>query len=589
MPISAAASHTESESFTDTLQENMSSRDTRRGLIYEKTSLVRPEDPERLPQLSEELERTPLWHGKTRRTPRLDGDRPERRCGWACACGSLGFLLGLAVALLFMFAYMTPVRRHPAPGRESVQNQVLEAVRDTFLRAKHEVGNATSAIGRIRIELDDGKERQRRPVFHTTVITTTTLKPKRPIIDEMQPTGQICNVTAPLPQTSFRVWDVPEVWRRACELKNVQDRFPEERNWCWVGFNTMCHWNLKAHKSWADYQDMAARDGIAPPRKDLPFSPLADPEVCDRPERGRSQAWSTEELAQSRQWFKENIAVYVLSLPTVGDQRWKTIHKRLTDLQIWHTRVPGVDMRAPGMMALAKRLGFMPEPFDFSKAQTVAYSWRHNMGSILGTAGCASAHFKVHQKIIADGAPMGLVLEDDSWLSDDFVPRVWSLVREELPCDWQVTALLSRCGYGRCISPHLMRVMPDANEPSWRCYHGSNWGMHAVLYRTSVLSNLTKRWQRVVFDEERPHCMDVDVALASMSDEVGFYAVPAVQDPGFVREMDGPSARWDINQAFASTTSTTTTALTTTTELPQMEAGDPWPSAWQFQGREETG
>ncbi|CAK0886911.1 unnamed protein product [Prorocentrum cordatum] len=48
-------------------------------------------------------------------------------------------------------------------------------------------------------------------------------------------------------------------------------------------------------------------------------------------------------------------------------------------------------------------------------------------------------------------------------------------------------------------------------------------------------------------------------ALASMSDEAGVYAVPAVQDPGFVYESNHESQRWDINQA-ARTTQTTTTA-----------------------------
>jgi len=243
-------------------------------------------------------------------------------------------------------------------------------------------------------------------------------------------------------------------------------------------------------------------------------------------------------------------------------------------------RVPGVNMGAPGAMDDAKRLGFMPETFNFSRAQEVAYSWRHGMGSVLGTAGCASAHFKVQQKVIADGSPMALVLEDDSYLVDDFVPRVWALVREELPCDWQVTALLSRCGFGRCISPHLMRVMPDGNEPYWRCFQGTNWGMHAVLYRTSVLPALQVRWKETVFDEERPHCMDVDVALASLSDKVGFYAVPAVQNPGFVRELDGRSARWDINQAFSSTT-TKPTPPPTTTAAPPLVQQQPWPG-WEF-------
>merc|ERR1719414_1172730 len=84
--------------------------------------------------------------------------------------------------------------------------------------------------------------------------------------------------------------------------------------------------------------------------------------------------------------------------------------------------------------------------------------------------------------------------------------------------------------------------------------------MHAVLYRTETLGSLQVKWKRTVFDEERPHCMDVDVALASISDQVGYYAIPAVQDPGFLFETNHPSARWNINQA-GRTTSTTSVVI----------------------------
>mmetsp|Transcript_88544 Transcript_88544/g.258840 ORF Transcript_88544/g.258840 Transcript_88544/m.258840 type:complete len:385 (-) Transcript_88544:260-1414(-) len=382
----------------------------------------------------------------------------------------------------------------------------------------------------------------------------------------------------PLPKAVLRTWDVPAAWRRVCEEKNSKDEYPEERNWCWVGFNRMCHWNLKNHQSWATFQEWASNEGITLPPNESRFDPLEDPELCDRPEHGRIRNWTAEEESEARQWFKDNVAVYVLSLPTKGDHRWKGIKRRLDELRIWATRVPGVDMTQRGALDEAKRLGFVPGRFNYSKAQATAYTWKQNMGSMLGTVGCAAAHFKVQTKVIADGSPLALVMEDDSYPTDDFVPRLWSLVREELPCDWEVTALLTRCGYGRCISPHLMRVMPDANEPAWRCHQGSNWGMHAVLYRTEQLPRVQELWRPTVFDEDRPHCMDVDVALASISDKVGFYAVPAVQDPGFVRETNHRSARWDINQAFK----TTSTVTTTTFFVPTVKPGEPWPGAWNF-------
>lgn len=343
--------------------------------------------------------------------------------------------------------------------------------------------------------------------------------------------------------------------------------------------NQMCHWNLKSHFSWAKFQDMASGEGNCPSRSEWPFSPMDNPDLCDKPENGAIRNWTKEEWDTARRWFKDNVAVYVLSLIGLGDNRWRMISQRLEEMKIWATRVPGVDMRVPGALKEAKRQGFVPSSFNFTKAQTTAYEWKHDMGSILGTVGCASAHFKAQTKAIADGGPLAIIMEDDSWPTEDFVPRLWSLVREELPCDWEVTALLSRCGYGRCISPRLLRVMPDANEPAWRCRQGSNWGMHAVLYNVARLPKLQKLWQRAVFNEDHPHCMDVDVALASISDVASFYAVPAVQDPGFLKENNHRSARWDINQAARSTTPTTTT---TAYIVPTLKPGEPWPGAWNF-------
>ncbi|CAK0823682.1 unnamed protein product [Prorocentrum cordatum] len=150
---------------------------------------------------------------------------------------------------------------------------------------------------------------------------------------------------------------------------------------------------------------------------------------------------------------------------------------------------------------------------------------------MLGTLGCACGHFKAQAAAMADGSPLAVVLEDDVWLEDDFVERLWDLVVHELPCDWQVTSLYSRCPFGQCVSPRLARIWPDVNEPEWRCRAGVNWGMQGMLYRTPELARVQKAWRRAVFDDGRPHCMDVDVALASVSDEVSFYAVPSSQDP----------------------------------------------------------
>jgi len=389
--------------------------------------------------------------------------------------------------------------------------------------------------------------------------------------------GQQCNISARSSQyMPVRVWDLSPIWRRACEEKNHKKALAQERNWCWVGVKRQCHWNLKNHYPWTELQHMAAKAGAAPPVRFEPFSGLDQPQICDKPENGRSRKWTAADNATAQAWFEKMVKVYVLNLPS-DTERWQMIDARLKKLNIKATRVEGVDMRVPGALWTAKQKGWVPKDFNFTLAQQVAYQPRQEMGSILGTLGCASAHFKAQAQILAERPPLAVILEDDSWPISDFVTRVWSLVHEELPCDWQITSLYSRCPYGTCVSPRLARVQPDLNEPEWRCRQGVNWGMHAMLYRLDALPQFQRVWRRTVFNHLNPHCMDIDVALASISDKVSYYAVPNVQDPGFVRETNHRSARWHINQV-ARTTQTTTSFV----YVPKVRPGEPWPGAWNF-------
>jgi hypothetical protein len=368
----------------------------------------------------------------------------------------------------------------------------------------------------------------------------------------------LCNASAlapgPWAGTSHH-WRLEDnVWLDLCETKNRQRDYPSPsgRNWCWVGMKRQCHKSITHHKSWATIQDDAAELGLVPPRRQEPFAPLAAPDVCDRPEYGESRDWTREERREARTWFEKNVAVYVVNL-RVNLGRWTMVSSRLEVLGINATRVPGVDMRESDALEKAKQAGWVPQGFSFEKVQAEAYSDDFHMGSVLGTLGCAAAHFKVLATIRKDGPPLAVVFEDDSWPEADFVERLWSLVREELPCDWEVTSLMSRCPYGHCVSRHLARVQPDVNEPESGCRHGVNWGMHGILYRTSALGRLRKVWGDTVFNEERPRCLDVDVALASISDRLSFYAVPSVQKPGFLKESRHESVRTVINVGAATT------------------------------------
>jgi hypothetical protein len=319
-----------------------------------------------------------------------------------------------------------------------------------------------------------------------------------------------------------------------------------QRNWCWLNLKDKCHANLKAHLPWAALRELAFQGGRVPPADEAPFFPLRAPELCDVPSHGRAREWTGTERTLARKWFGRNVAVYVLNLPA-DKKRWATVSSRLGELQIRPRRVQGVDMRSEGALQDARGEGLVPDGYNFTRAQELARTPEYRLGGMLGTLGCASGHFKAQATAIADGSPLAVVLEDDVWLEDDFVERLWHLVVHELPCDWQVTSLYSRCPFGQCVSQRLARIWPDVNEPKWRCRAGVNWGMQGMLYRTSDLARVQAVWRRAVFDEGRPHCMDVDVALASVSDEVSFYAVPSSQEPGFLRETNHESARWTIN------------------------------------------
>jgi len=372
-------------------------------------------------------------------------------------------------------------------------------------------------------------------------------------------------------KSSDHIWHLPQSDLDRCFASLMEESFVSEqdrtyaRNWCWVGFKEFgCHRHFYDHITWAHMQALASSKGVT---SNMSFHPLGRPEVCDQTVLGGRVLWSWYDWGNARQWFQQQVSVYVLSLNT-SIQRRATIEKRLGELQIPFEFVDGVDMRLPGALSAAQAEGLIPEGFNFTLAQEEAYRERQNMGtagSIAGTVGCASGHFRAqHRGFLKNPKWITLILEDDVAPEDDFIPRLWHLVTQEVPCDWQAVSLNSRCPFGFCISPHLTRVQPDVNEPQWRCRHGVNYGFQGMLYRTNEIENLQRIWKPLVFNELQPHCLDVDVALASISDQVQFYAVPASQNPGFLHEVSEGSSRVNINFEKMDTTSTSTLLVSVT-------------------------
>jgi len=369
----------------------------------------------------------------------------------------------------------------------------------------------------------------------------------------------LCSFGSPVPEkTPPPVWNLPQAVRDQCwnQMLAAAPRLTRGgqfgRNWCWVGMKEFgCHRHLWAHKTWAEYHDMAVESGAT---VSTPFEPLKHPALCEQRGLGLiKRRWTELDWARAGLWFQRNVALIVLSLPR-SVTRKRVIQARLQQLGIPFNFSWGVDMRDPDALDAAKREGLIPMSYSVDRAQAEADKPENDMGrtgSIVGTVGCAAGHFRAQLRAVTKSPekPLAVILEDDANPEDDFVPRLWKLVTEELPCDWQAVSLSSRCPYGRCISEHLTRVQPDVNEPEWRCRHGVNYGFQGMLYRTSEIRTMQAQWKPLVFDEQRPHCLDVDVALASISDRVRFYAVPAVQQPGLLTELHEGSSRVDINFA----------------------------------------
>jgi GR25 family glycosyltransferase involved in LPS biosynthesis len=361
--------------------------------------------------------------------------------------------------------------------------------------------------------------------------------------EKFDPEGEVCNAKLSKPEIEpLRRWEVDPSWMTLCHINDHENSFPNlERNWCWVGFKKQCHQTGQG-QSWAAVQDSAYQAGRLPPPDQAPFAPVQNPGLCDRPSLGVARKWSDDQWASARKWFRKYVRVYVVNLQADA-KRLTKITNRLRELSIDFTRVGGIDMSKADTMEQAVIAGWIPRDFNFSRALVAARKvavdgGRNLLPGIHRTMGSAAAHFRAQSRVIDDGAALGLILEDAAWVESDFVPRLWSVVSSELPCDWEVLSLSSRCGYGRCVSPHLSRVQPDGNEKDDTCRHGVNLGMLGTLYRARAVGPLQARWQRAVFDDSRADCFDVDVALASMSDSVAYYAVPSSQAPGFLHALE---------------------------------------------------
>jgi hypothetical protein len=250
--------------------------------------------------------------------------------------------------------------------------------------------------------------------------------------------------------------------------------------------------------------------------------------------------------------MRKDVSVFVLN--RVEDtQRWSVMVRRMQELDIHFQRVWSVNLThlhthsdaaslvgAPvdgePVVEAAKRHRQLPQEYDVDEAQKAGLEIP-GLGTreeVLSAAGTAAGHLlAMHQAASRTDKPLVLLLEDDALLTNFFPTRLRSLL-QETPCDWKALSLKSQCPHGACVSPHIMRVMPSMIDPQGGCRRGVNRGLRAMLYRREQLQEVSSRLWSVVWQQQHPLCLNMDMALASVADELPYYAVPAIQYPGFL-------------------------------------------------------
>lgn len=375
---------------------------------------------------------------------------------------------------------------------------------------------------------------------------------------------QYCNPSQKaLQPIAPRTFTLPFMWHEACHRVEYPAGawLGDDRNWCWVWMMQECYWNRDY--TWTELQSMVASYGLAPRPGTVPMPGLENPGICDRHDAGAPLTGvSLSEKQAALAWLNATVAIHVLNLDS-DVKKWETISKRFWAVGITtFTRIPGIDLSQNGSFKEAQQQGWVPTNWSYAEAwnntkelfktsDPKVARQKELMDMGLGTVGCAAAHLRAMQraKDHADALhkPLVLIFEDDARIEDDFAVKLQRLIEQEAPCDWDAISLMSQCPFGVCVTPHLARIQPDGNEPEYRCYHGGTYGFYGMLYRASSLGFIRNRLWEVIWDASRPSCLPVDVAMASISDEVGYYAVPQTQLPGFLREASLKSHRLQIN------------------------------------------
>lgn len=372
---------------------------------------------------------------------------------------------------------------------------------------------------------------------------------------EPEPEEHICNHSSPvLRNVHASVFNMTPEWNQTCvNMWHPAASDWPGRNWCWAWVKHAGCYVARGDITWADAQERTAQFGRAPHLNQQAMLPLKEPQICDVVAHGAPIEYTAEEHRKAINWIEKHVTMYVLNMDEDAD-RLDVFSARMRVLGLSFVRIPGLNISGIDAYDRAVEQGLIPRTFNYTRASAVADSDFQDMRGITGDVGTAAAHLRAMRQVMHNKAhtEIALVFEDDSSPHDDFAVKLYRMLIGEAPCDWEAITLRSRCPYGQCVTKHLSRVMPDGNEPQNRCRHGVNYGFYGILYRRQALKHIIDELMPVVWNEESPHCLDIDVALASSSDRVAFYAVPSSQMPGFLKEMNFGSSRRDSNKVMIS-------------------------------------
>ncbi|WEX11737.1 glycosyltransferase family 25 protein [Chelativorans sp. AA-79] len=132
--------------------------------------------------------------------------------------------------------------------------------------------------------------------------------------------------------------------------------------------------------------------------------------------------------------------------------------------------------RWEGMMARAAAAGFVPQripavdgnavdPSQRGDLQTWKFRLWHGRNPLGTEYGCYMSHMRALERVIAEGWPYAVILEDDADFRPDFVPRIEALARLD-PAPGVVKL------YNHRIKGFLAKARTEAGDDVGRCIHG---------------------------------------------------------------------------------------------------------------------